>query len=87
MQTGILVEDLQKRIDSKHFTELLAFRRLFTWNPDLWYSQQQVALAARGADLKKFVPVKIRDEEERAKRRAEEAEERLDRGALELDED
>lgn len=69
---------LQKVISSKHFTELKAFKRLYTFDPDQWFSSEQIAWAERGGDISAFVPIKRGDPDELRRRRMEMAERQMD---------
>lgn len=70
---------LQKAISSEHFTELKAFKRLYTFDPDQWFSSEQIAWAERGGDISAFVPIKRGDPDEMRARRAAIAESQMDR--------
>ncbi|WP_428303911.1 hypothetical protein [Lacipirellula sp.] len=67
---------LQREISSEEFTELLAFKRLYTWQPDLWFGLQRHAFVARGGDLKDFVPIK--PDETASDRKTQAAEDQMD---------
>lgn len=72
--------ELQRRISSFDFTELLAYRRRNTFQPDLWFAALRVAIAAAGGGVSPdFLPMADPDAERRRAAAAQAAEERLDR--------
>lgn len=74
---------LQQIIDSRQFTELLAYKRRNTFAPDTWFAALQLARTIAHDPPEKFIPIRGDDDDEARQRRAAAAEQRLDRDAEE----
>ena len=81
-KSGLPPSLLQRLWTSKDFTLLKAFERLHTLDADGWLQAAQSTRAIVAQEYPRgFIPVKLLDEDERRRRRAQEAEEMLDRDA------
>jgi hypothetical protein len=52
-------------VNSRRFTQYLAYKRRNTYSPDVWFAAFHQALTAAGAPPKKFVPIRGPDDEAR----------------------
>lgn len=73
---------LQQVIDSKHFTELMAFKRRNTLSPNTWFPAAQLARVVAHDPPERFVPISL-DEDAIRERHAAAAESHMDRDAVE----
>lgn len=69
---------LQQEIDSRHFTELKAYKRRNTLNWDTYYAAFQLARTVAHDPPEVFIPIAV-DESELRKHKAAQAEDQLDR--------
>ena len=80
----MIPDELMKRLSSKWFTRLRAYRNRNTLNPDIWFSQARATahlLALKGVEMRPldFVPVNDPKADERREAEARAAEEQMDR--------